>query len=70
MGNFVAELRRRAASATDSLAAARAAGDDYLVSVRLGELSELHRLAADHGVDLTGEPEELSTASPSGTRST
>ncbi len=53
MGEFTAEISRRAASAAASLEAARAEGDDYLVAVRLGELGELRRLASEHDIDLT-----------------
>ena len=53
MGEFTAEISRRAESAAASLAAARADGDDYLVAVRLGELGELRRIASEHDVELT-----------------
>ena len=59
MFEFRHELSSRIAETQDSLAQARDAGDEYLVGVRLGELESLARVAAEHGVQLTGVQESL-----------
>jgi len=50
MSEFQLEIQARMESATISLAEARLAGDDYLTSIRLGELESLERLASEHTV--------------------
>ena len=52
MGEFAAEISRRAVFAQRDLVRARADGDHYLASVREGELAELLRTAGENGVDL------------------
>ena len=52
MSAFASELAGRAHEAVASLIEAEAAGDDYLVEVRVGELQSLSRLADDHDVQL------------------
>lgn len=52
MDEFTAQIGARVAAARASLATARADGDDYLVSVREGELDSLARLASSHGLTL------------------
>jgi len=52
VSEFATELEGRAHEAIASLREAEAAGDDYLVEVRVGELQSLSRLAADHDVTL------------------
>ncbi len=50
MTEFHTEISRRAAHAVQSLNTARENGDDYLASVRQGELENLARLADEHGL--------------------
>ncbi len=45
------QIRGRVLAAQESLLAAQAAGNDFLASVREGELDSLARLAAAHGFD-------------------
>ena len=52
MGEFATEISRRAVFAQRDLVRARADGDDYLASVREGELAELLRTAGENGVDV------------------
>ena len=59
MTEFHNEIRRRADEARRSLAEARAAGDEYLAGIRIGEIQDLARIAADHGVVLDGVAESL-----------
>ena len=62
MTEFRNEIRRRADEARRSLAEARATGDEYLAGIRLGEIQDLARLAADHGVVLDGVEERSAGA--------
>lgn len=57
------ELRHRVEAARRSLAAARRDGDEYLVRIRVGELEELGRTAAGHGVEVPGLARELAASS-------
>lgn len=50
MTQFRNEIMHRIAHVRAQLDAARAAGEDYLVEVHLGELESLARLAAEHDV--------------------
>ena len=59
MTDFNTEIRQRAAETQRSLREARAAGDDYLVEVHLGEMESLARIAAEHHVTLDGVEEDL-----------
>lgn len=59
MSEFASEITERVAQASSSLADAQAEGDDYLVDVRVGELEELARVAADHDVEVPGLQETL-----------
>lgn len=52
MSEFATELEGRVHETVASLREAEAAGDDYLVEVRVGELQSLSRLADDHDVTL------------------
>lgn len=54
MLELITQLRERAEEARAALVEARAANDDYLVDVRLGELRELQSLARDNGVEVPG----------------
>lgn len=54
MSEFANEVGERVQQARQSLAEAEAAGDDYLIAVRVGELESLGRLAADHGLEIPG----------------
>lgn len=66
MTEFHNEIRRRTADAQKSLVEARAAGDDYLAEIRLGEIQSLARIAADHGVVLDGVDEYLAARTAHG----
>jgi hypothetical protein len=57
---FHNEIRRRTAEARQSLAEARATGDDYLAGIQVGTIQSLARLAAEHGLVLEGVEESLS----------
>jgi hypothetical protein len=59
MTEFHTEIQRRASDAQRSLAEARAAEDDYLARIRLGEIQDLARIAAEHGLVLDGVEESL-----------
>jgi hypothetical protein len=50
MTEFHTEITQRATRAAQSLRTAQESGDDYLASVREGELENLARLAAEHGL--------------------
>jgi hypothetical protein len=54
MSEFASEITERVAQASTSLRNASNAGDDYLVEVRVGELEDLARVAADHDVEVPG----------------
>lgn len=51
MNELKTHISARMVDAVVSLRAAEAAGDDYLVAVREGELDSLTRLAEAHGID-------------------
>ena len=59
MSEFASEIAERVTRASTSLEEARSSGDDYLLDVRLGELEELARVAADHDVELPGLQETI-----------
>lgn len=50
MSEFQQEIEIRLESATRSLAEAQREGDDYLASIRLGEIESLQRLAEESAV--------------------
>jgi hypothetical protein len=50
MSDFDAHIRQRLSDASRSLDQARALDDDYAVTLHLGELEGLTRIAADHGI--------------------
>lgn len=52
MTEFLDQLRHRVRHALDDLERARAAGDDYRVSIHTGELESFARLAESHGLRL------------------
>ncbi|MFJ4966323.1 hypothetical protein EES43_22660 [Streptomyces sp. ADI96-02] len=52
MDAFTAGLLQRIKSTESDLTRARESGDDFLADVELGELEDLHRLAAEHGVEV------------------
>ncbi|MFG3104266.1 hypothetical protein ACGFZL_27635 [Streptomyces sp. NPDC048182] len=56
MDAFTAGLLQRIETTESDLSRARDEGDEFLVEVELGELDDLRRLAAEHGVEvgLTG----------------
>ncbi|MEV5609573.1 hypothetical protein [Streptomyces sp. NPDC052225] len=52
MDAFTAGLMQRIRAAETDLTRARETGDDFLAEVEQGELDDLHRLAAEHGVEI------------------
>ncbi|MDN0197491.1 hypothetical protein [Streptomyces sp. S.PNR 29] len=52
MDAFTAGLLQRIRATESDLSRARDEGDDFLVDVELAELDDLHRLAAEHGVEV------------------
>src|SRR3954462_6971400 len=52
MDAFTAGLLQRTKATESDLTRARDEGDDFLVEVEQGELEDLRRLAAEHGVEV------------------
>ncbi|MFD0372315.1 MULTISPECIES: hypothetical protein [unclassified Streptomyces] len=52
MDAFTAGLLHRIRTTQSDLTRAREAGDDFLAEVEQAELDDLHRLAAEHGVEV------------------
>ncbi|KAF4410699.1 hypothetical protein [Streptomyces lycii] len=52
MDAFTAGLLQRIETTESDLTHARETGDDFLVEVEQAELDDLHRLAAEHGVEI------------------
>ena len=52
MDAFTAGLLHRIKTTESDLQDARQSGDDFLVEVEQAELEDLHRLAAEHGVQV------------------
>ncbi|MET9622010.1 hypothetical protein ABZZ37_14735 [Streptomyces sp. NPDC006464] len=52
MDAFTAGLLQRIRTAQTDLTRARETGDDFLADVEQAELEDLHRLAAEHGVEI------------------
>ncbi|GAA2232469.1 hypothetical protein AB0937_24365 [Streptomyces sp. NPDC047880] len=52
MDAFTAGLLQRIRATESDLSRARDEGDEFLVDVEQGELDDLHRLAAEHGVQV------------------
>ncbi|MBJ6621830.1 hypothetical protein [Streptomyces sp. DHE17-7] len=52
MDAFTAGLLQRIKTTESDLSRARDEGDEFLVEVELGELDDLRRLAAEHGVEV------------------
>ncbi|WP_199922794.1 hypothetical protein [Streptomyces sp. NRRL S-87] len=53
MDAFTAGLLQRIKTTEFDLTRARETGDEFLVEVEQAELDDLHRLAAEHGVEVT-----------------
>jgi hypothetical protein len=53
MDAFTAGLLQRIKTTESDLSRARDEGDEFLVEVELGELDDLRRLAAEHGVEVS-----------------
>ncbi|OKI93568.1 hypothetical protein AMK10_14190 [Streptomyces sp. CB02058] len=53
MDAFTAGLLQRIKTTESDLTRARETGDDFLADVEQGELDDLHRLAAEHGVEIS-----------------
>ncbi|MGW8377251.1 hypothetical protein [Streptomyces sp. ODS28] len=56
MDAFTAGLLQRIRNTESDLHRARQSGDDFLAEVEQAELEDLHRLAAEHGVEVSGAP--------------
>ncbi|MEU2508124.1 hypothetical protein ABZ621_25870 [Streptomyces sp. NPDC007863] len=52
MDAFTAGLLHRIRTTQSDLTRARETGDEYLAEVEQAELDDLHRLAAEHGVEI------------------
>ncbi|GGT44268.1 hypothetical protein [Streptomyces purpureus] len=52
MDAFTAGLLQRIRTTETDLTRARDEGDDFLAEVEQAELDDLHRLAAEHGVEV------------------
>ncbi|GHA38512.1 hypothetical protein GCM10010372_43340 [Streptomyces tauricus] len=52
MDAFTAGLLQRIRATESDLTMARETGDDFLAEVEQAELDDLHRLAAEHGVQI------------------
>ncbi|GAA2245861.1 hypothetical protein GCM10010145_10920 [Streptomyces ruber] len=52
MDAFTAGLLQRIRATESDLTHARETGDDFLAEVEEAELDDLHRLAAEHGVEV------------------
>ncbi|MGW1025836.1 hypothetical protein ACWD4J_19480 [Streptomyces sp. NPDC002577] len=52
MDAFTTGLLQRIKATETDLTRARETGDDFLVEVEQGELDDLRRLAAEHGVEV------------------
>ncbi|WP_173873208.1 hypothetical protein SALCHL_005055 [Streptomyces albus subsp. chlorinus] len=52
MDAFTAGILQRIRTTESDLHRARESGDDFLVDVEESELEDLHRLAAEHGVQV------------------
>jgi hypothetical protein len=52
MDAFTTGIMQRIHTTETDLRRARETGDDFLVEVEQGELEDLQRLAAEHGVDV------------------
>ncbi len=52
MDAFTAGLLQRIKATESDLTMARETGDDFLAEVEQAELDDLHRLAAEHGVQV------------------
>ncbi|GGT18346.1 hypothetical protein P6B95_34015 [Streptomyces atratus] len=52
MDAFTAGLLQRIKTTESDLTKARETGDDFLADVEQSELDDLHRLAAEHGVEI------------------
>ncbi|MGH4036109.1 hypothetical protein ACQB60_45265 [Actinomycetota bacterium Odt1-20B] len=52
MDAFTAGLLQRIKATESDLSRAKETGDDFLVEVEQSELEDLHRLAAEHGVEV------------------
>ncbi|MEW2131689.1 hypothetical protein [Streptomyces sp. NPDC005435] len=52
MDAFTAGLLQRIKTTESDLSRARDEGDDFLAEVEQGELDDLRRLAAEHGVEV------------------
>ncbi|MFJ6937977.1 hypothetical protein [Streptomyces sp. NPDC101132] len=53
MDAFTAGLLQRIKTTESDLTQARETGDDFLAEVEQAELEDLHRLAAEHGVQVS-----------------
>jgi hypothetical protein len=56
MDPFMAGILQRIRNAEQDLRTAQEVGDDFLVEVEQSELNDLHRLAAEHGIEVRHSP--------------
>lgn len=56
MGDFAGSLRARVERAQEAVRIAAASGDEYRAQLHGADLANLHRLAAEHGVELAVSP--------------
>jgi hypothetical protein len=52
VGELTATIQQRLSDAYDSMRTARDTGDDLLVEAQRGEIDDLRRIAANHGIDI------------------
>ncbi|NGO73882.1 hypothetical protein [Streptomyces boncukensis] len=55
MDAFTAGILQRIRTTESDLRHARESGDEFLVDVEQAELEDLHRLAAEHGVQVASQ---------------
>jgi hypothetical protein len=55
MDAFTAGILQRIRKAEEDLHAAKESGDDFLAEVEQSELDDLHRLAAEHGIQVSDD---------------
>ena len=56
MDAFTTGILQRIRTTESDLLRARESGDEFLVDVEQAELEDLHRLAAEHGVEVAATP--------------
>jgi hypothetical protein len=59
MGELAAMIEQRIAEASESLRTARAEGDAFLVDAREAEIDDLRRIANEHGIHPSADPDRV-----------